>query len=152
MFVCVLFVTDFRSIPLGLQQRGHATAYWCFDARIRFLLFLAKNGPIWNRLRAGGLDWGSPKLFIFAKSGPVWNRLRGGRSGLGVPKNGPQKTVHFRQKRTNLKSFTGWEVWIGGPKNCSFSPKNGPVWRNLDFWVRRTQKSSNASRGPFFPV
>ena len=39
-------VTDFGSIPLGLQRRGHATAYWCFDARIRFLLFLTKNGPV----------------------------------------------------------------------------------------------------------
>ena len=117
--VCLSDVTDFGSIPLGLQRRGHATAYWCFDARIRFLLFLTKTDQFEIGLRggrsglgvpktvhfrqkrtslksgygAGGLDWGSQKLLIFAKNGPVWNRV------------------------------TGREVWIGGPKNCSFSPK-----------------------------
>ena len=45
LFVC-LSVTDLGSIPLGLQQGGHAYAYGYFDAKITFLLFLTKNGPV----------------------------------------------------------------------------------------------------------
>ena len=62
---CLLFVTDLGSIPLGLQQGGHAYAYWCFDAKITFLLFLTKNGPVSNRLSHKDFRIGGPKNYSF---------------------------------------------------------------------------------------
>ena len=91
----------FGSIPLVLC----ASAYWCFDARIRFWLFLIKNEPVSNP-REGSSGLWVPKTGSFSpKPDQFRNRLREGSSGPvegGVP-----KTVHFRRKRTSFKPFTG---------------------------------------------
>ena len=64
----LLFVTDLGSIPLGLQQGGHAYAYWYFDAKIMFLLFLTKNGPVSNRLSHKDFRIGGSKNYSFYHS------------------------------------------------------------------------------------
>ena len=124
-----------------------------------FAVFDLKRTSLKSCYGAGGLDWGSQKLFIFAKNGPVWNRvtgrevwiggpkncsfspktdqfeivLRGGRSGLGVP-----KTVHFRQKQTSLKSCYGAGGLDWGSQKLLIFAKNRPVWNRVtgrEVWI-----------------
>ena len=66
--VCLFVVTDFVSIPLGLQQ-GVTLLLTYFDPQK--CSFSPKTDQFEIVYGRGALDWGSQKLLIFAKNRPV---------------------------------------------------------------------------------
>ena len=63
--VCCVCLTHLGSIPFGLQQGVMRMRIGVLDAKIMFLLFLTKNGPVSNRLSHKDFRIGGPKNYSF---------------------------------------------------------------------------------------